>query len=174
MDELRYPTGRFKAPVEYTPAKRREYIEIVAATPAKLRDAVKGLKDGQLDTPYRPEGWTVRQVVHHVPDSHMNAYVRFRLGLTEDKPPVKPYDEAKWARLTDASTMPVEPSLKLVEALHERWVTLLRGMTEQDFSRTLIHPEHGERPLDYFLALYAWHGPHHAAQITRLRAREGW
>ena len=126
------------------------------------------------DKRYREGGWTVRQVVHHFPDSHMNSYVRFRLALTEDTPTIKPYDEARWAALPDATTMPPEPSLALLESLHARWITLLRAMSDADFSRKLNHPEWGELPLDFFLALYAWHGAHHVAQITKLRERMGW
>lgn len=174
MDELRYPTGRFKRPTAYDQRQRLEHIETIAATPARLREAVRGLDDTQLDTTYRPDGWTVRQVVHHVPDSHMNSYVRFRLALTEDTPAIKPYHEDRWAELADAKRMPVEPSLTLLESLHERWVMLLRSMRPEDFARTLAHPEHGVLPLDFFLALYAWHGPHHVAQITKLRERAGW
>lgn len=174
MEELRYPTGRFQRPSEYGERQRREYIATIAETPARLRDAVRGLDDTQLDTRYRPDGWTVRQIAHHLPDSHMNSYVRFRLALTEDTPTIKPYFEDRWAELHDARTSPVEPSLRMVEGLHERWVALLRSMTPGDFSRTLMHPEHGERSLDFFLALYAWHGPHHVAQITGLRQRMGW
>lgn len=174
MDELRFPTGRFTPPATYDPERRRQLIDVIAETPARLRAAVRGLNDKQLDTPYRPDGWTVRQVVHHLPDSHLNSYVRFKLALTEDTPTIKPYDEARWAELHDAVTMPVEPSLTLLESLHARWVSLLRSMTEADFARTLKHPEHGERPLDHFLALYAWHGPHHVAQISNLRARMRW
>lgn len=174
MEELRYPTGRFQRPTEYGDRQRREYIDTIASTPARMREAVQGLVDAQLDTPYRPDGWTVRQIVHHVPDSHMNSYVRFRLALTEDTPTIKPYLEARWAELPDARTMPVAPSLELLDGLHQRWVTLLRAMSPADFSRTLDHPEHGILPLDFFLALYAYHGPHHVAQITGLRKRMGW
>lgn len=174
MEELRFPTGRFKRPTEYDDRQRVQHIATLASTPGRLRDAVRGLDDAQLDTPYRAGGWTVRQVVHHVPDSHMNSYVRFRLALTEDTPTIKPYFEDRWAELPDAKAMPVEPSLILLESLHERWVSLLRSMRPDDFARTLSHPEHGVLPLDFFLALYAWHGPHHVAQITALRDRMGW
>ncbi len=173
--DLRFPVGKFQRPTApLTESQRREFIEAIAATPARLSDAVKGLKPGQLDTRYRPEGWTVRQVVHHVPDSHMNAYTRFKLALTEDLPLIKPYDEAKWAELGDAKTA-IEPSLALLENLHKRWVLLLRSLGPAEWSRKFRHPEH-EKPmsLDDSLALYAWHGKHHVAHITSLREREGW
>ena len=170
----RYPIGKFEMPTAVTPERRRQAIEEIASTPAKMRVAVKGLSDGQLDTPYREGGWTVRQVVHHVPDSHLNAYVRFRLALTEDQPTIKPYDEKKWAELQDARCMPVEPSLLLLEGLHRRWVALLRSMSDRDFARTLNHPESGVLQLDTYLAVYGWHCRHHAAHITGLRQRMGW
>src|SRR5262249_755535 len=128
----------------------------------------------QLDTPYREGGWTVRQVVHHVPDSHMNAYVRWRLALTEKEPTIKPYAEAEWAKLEDASQAPVEVSLQLMESLHERWVRLVKSLKTEDFSRTLRHPDHGVRTLDWMLFLYSWHGKHHIAHITELRKQKGW
>ena len=175
-DSLSYPTGRFhrpKRPLETT--ERRQMIDTIAHTPDAVRAAVRGLSDQQLDTPYRSGGWTVRQVVHHVPDSHMNAYVRFKLALTEDVPTIKPYDEAEWAKLSDVRDTPVETSLTLLAALHERWVRLLRAMTPDDFGRTLDHPEwDAPLTLDAVLALYAWHGPHHTAHITNLRQRMGW
>ena len=172
--DLAYPIGRFdfNAPV---PAEARPgLIDDIAAAPALVRKAIEGLDDRQLDTPYRPGGWTVRQVAHHLPDSHMNSYVRFRLALTEDEPTIKPYDEAKWAELTDARTMPTASSLALLENLHTRWVELLRAMTEADFRRAFRHPERGLVRLDTNLALYSWHGRHHTAQITGLRQRMGW
>jgi uncharacterized damage-inducible protein DinB len=140
-----------------------------------LRAAVTGLTDAQLDTPYRPGGWTVRQVVHHVPDSHMNAYTRFKLALTEDVPTIKPYDEAKWAELDDSKSKMVEHSLALLEALHARWVFLLERLKPADFDRKLNHPEwDAPMTLDMLLALYAWHGKHHVAHVTELRKRSGW
>lgn len=174
--DLRYPVGKFQRPTQtLSPSERRAAIAAIAEAPSRLRQAVKGLDDTQLDTPYRPGGWTVRQVVHHVPDSHLNAYSRFKLALTEDTPTIKPYDEAKWAELDDGKSTLVEESLTLLEALHKRWVYLLERMTPSDFGRMLDHPE-WEKPgsLDVMLALYAWHGKHHAAQITELRRREGW
>jgi uncharacterized damage-inducible protein DinB len=150
-------------------------ISTIARTPDDMRSAVAGLTPDQLDTPYRPEGWTVRQVVHHVPDSHLNAYTRFKLALTEDTPTIKPYDEARWAELSDSHDTPIETSLALLAALHDRWVRLLRAMKADDFLRRLNHPE-WEAPLslDAMLALYAWHGPHHVGHITSLRRRMGW
>ena len=175
-DSLRYPTGRFQRPKRpLETAERRQMIDAIARAPDDLRGAVHGLSDSQLETPYRPEGWTVRQVVHHVPDSHMNAYVRFKLALTEDVPTIKPYDEAEWAKLSDVRDTPIETSLTLLAALHDRWVPLLRAMTPADFGRQLNHPD-WETPLslDTVLALYAWHGAHHTAHITNLRQRMGW
>lgn len=170
----RYPIGNYVPPQDVTPALRRQAIDAIAETPPKLRAAIKGLSDAQLDTPYRQGGWTVRQVAHHVPDSHLNAYVRFRLALTEEQPTIKPYDEARWAELTDAKSAPVEVSLALLEPLHDRWVRLLRSMSATDFARTFTHPEHGLRTLDWMLFLYAWHGRHHTAHITELRKQRGW
>src|SRR5579884_1149567 len=141
--DLRFPVGRFDPHPAISEQQRREWIAEIAAAPARFREAVSGLNDSQLDTPYRPEGWTVRQVVHHVADSHMNSYVRFRLALTEDEPTIKPYDEARWARLADAATMPPDASLELLDALHRRWVALLRSFTPADFARTFRHPELG-------------------------------
>jgi len=170
----RYPIGKFVPPQVMTPGVRQEMIEIVAATPAKVREAVAGLNSAQLDVPYREGGWTVKQVVHHLADSHLNAYTRFKLALTEDNPMVKPYDETAWAELADSVTTPVETSVVLLETLHTRWVNLLRSMSEADFHKTYRHPDYGARTLDQLLALYAWHGPHHVAHITELRKRMGW
>ncbi|MDE3128267.1 MAG: putative metal-dependent hydrolase, partial [Gemmatimonadota bacterium] len=157
-------------------AERAAFIETVAGTPAALREAVHGLDDTQLDTPYRPDGWTVRQLVHHLPDSHLNSYVRFKLALTEQEPTIKPYDEKGWAELPDGRSPLVAESLALLDALHARWVYLLRAMTPAEFARTLVHPERPGAPmtLNMMLALYAWHGRHHVAHITALRDREGW
>lgn len=173
--DLRYPVGKFVRPNSLRPAERAIAIEAIARTPAAMRAAVSGLTDAQLDTPYRPGGWTVRQVVHHVPDSHMNAYTRFKLALTEDVPTIKPYDEAKWAELEDGKSKLVEHSLTLLDALHARWVFLLERLKPSDFERKVNHPE-WETPmsLDALLALYAWHGKHHVAHITSLRERNGW
>jgi hypothetical protein len=149
-------------------------MDEIEQAPARLRAVVAGLSDAQLDTPYRPVGWTVRQVVHHVPDSHLNSYVRFRLALTEKEPTIKPYDESRWAELTDARTAPIEISLALLESLHARWTLLLHSLKPEDFSREFRHPELGTVSLDKNLALYAWHGRHHVAHIASLRERMGW
>ncbi len=170
----RFPVGKYQMPAEVSAAKRAEAIREISATPQNLRAAVKGLTDAQLDTPYREGGWTVRQVVHHVADSHMNAYIRWRLALTETEPTIKPYEEGAWAKLEDAAHSPVEVSLKLIEPLHERWIELLGSLQESDFARTFRHPEHGVKTLDWMLFLYAWHGNHHTAHITELRKQKGW
>ena len=173
-DALRFPTGRFHRPQSLDAAGRAKAIESIATTPARLRDAVRELTPEQIETPYRPGGWTVRQVAHHLPDSHLNALFRFKLALTEDEPTIKPYDEAAWAELADVRVVPIEVSVVLLEAAHERWLAILRAMTTRDFERTLIHPETGLQRLDQMLALYAWHGPHHVAHVTALRERMGW
>jgi uncharacterized damage-inducible protein DinB len=172
--DLRYPIRKFEWEGELTEEKRRQYIEDIAETPGKLRAAVAGLSETQLDAPYRDGGWTVRQVVHHLADSHMQAYARFKLALTEDEPTVKPYDEKRWAELVDAKTAPVETSLTLLESLHGRRVMLLRSMRSEHFKRKLQHPELGELTLEKYLAMYAWHGPHHVAHITGLQEQVGW
>jgi len=172
--DLRYPVGPFRRPESLDDAQRRRAIDAIAATPADLRAAVADLSDAQLDTPYRPGGWTVRQLTHHVPDSHLNAYVRFKLALTEDEPTIKPYEEARWAELPDTRDTPIETSLVLLERLHDRWVRLLRSMSAEQFARRLRHPESGIQRLDQVLALYEWHGRHHVAHVTSLRARKGW
>jgi DinB superfamily len=167
--DLRYPIGKFQPVQNVTDEQRRTFIEAIAEAPAKLRSAVAGLKDRQLDTPYRPGGWTVRQVVHHVPDSHLNAYVRLKLALTEDEPMVKTYEEARWAELGDVSSTPIETSLALLENLHKRWVVLLRSLAPSDWGRKWRHPEWGLVTVDFLVAQYAWHGRHHVAHITTLR-----
>jgi uncharacterized damage-inducible protein DinB len=173
--DLRYPIGKFHRHGELTEDLRHRYIDDIERLPGRLREAVKGLTPAQLDTPYRPGGWTVRQLVHHIADSHMNAYVRLKLALTEDAPLIKPYLEAKWAELHDSKTLPVDVSLNLLDSLHQRWVDVLRSMKPAEFSRTMRHPEWTEpMSLDDGLALYAWHGKHHVAHITELRRREGW
>jgi uncharacterized damage-inducible protein DinB len=174
MDDLRYPVGKFALEGEITPERREEWLRQVDETPARLRAAVQGLSDAHLDTPYRPGGWTVRQVIHHVADSHLNAYVRFKLGLTEEVPAIKTYDEARWAELPDTRNTPPEVSLALLDTLHRRWMVLLRALRDAEWARTLRHPEWGEMSLEKTLALYAWHGRHHVAHITRLRDRMGW
>ncbi len=173
-DDLRYPIGKVNKPAVVTDAHRQQWVDEIAAAPAALRAAVDGLSDEQLDTPYRPDGWTVRQVMHHVPDSHLNAYVRFRWALTEDDPPIKAYDEKAWAELPDARTAAIDVSLALLDAVHARWLLLLRSLTAADCARPIQHPEYGPMTVDDLLAMYAWHGRHHAAHITALRARMGW
>jgi uncharacterized damage-inducible protein DinB len=168
--DLRYPIGEFQPVDNITDIQRRALIDAIAETPKKLKAAIAGLDERQLDTPYRPGGWTVRQVVHHLPDSHMNSYVRFKLALTEDEPTIKPYDEARWAELADAKA-PVELSLLLLENLHKRWVLLLNSFAPSDWQRKFRHPERGTVTLENNLQLYAWHGLHHVAQITGLRQR---
>jgi len=171
--DLRYPIGKFSFPQSITADQRRKWIADIGEAPARMRAAVAGLSAAQLDTPYRDGGWTVRQVVHHVPDSHMNAYVRFKLALTENEPVIKPYEEAEWAKLAD-SAGPIEGSLNMLESLHERWVRLLESMDENAWQRTFRHPALGVVRLEQNLALYAWHGKHHVAHITALRERMGW
>lgn len=173
-DDLRYPIGKFAPPATFSSEWRRQAIEIIADTPNRIRDAVRGLTTEQLSTPYRSDGWTVRQVVHHVPDSHLNAYIRLKLALTEDTPTIKPYEEGLWAELPDSETVPIDVSLSLLEAVHVRWIALLRSMKEGDFDRKYNHPETGQHTLNYLLSLYAWHGPHHTAHITGLRHRMAW
>lgn len=163
--DLRFPIGRFKFPESVSAEERVGMLSRMAAAPARLRTLATGLSEAQLQTPYREGGWTVRQVIHHLPDSHMNSYVRFKLALTEDEPVIKPYDEAAWANLGDTAGTPVETSLTLLEALHTRWVTLLRGLTDAEWKRTMRHPVNGLLRLDQVLALYAWHGDHHIAHI---------
>ena len=172
-DDLRFPLGKFDKSAEITREIRRHYILTVKELPEKIKEAVSGLTAVQLDTPYRPGGWTVRQTIHHVADSHLNSLCRFKLALTEDKPTIRPYAEDLWAELADSS-LPVEVSLQLVEAVHTRWAALLDSMTDADFQRELIHPDSGEWTLEKMLALYEWHGRHHTAHISRLRERNGW
>ncbi|MGD1098503.1 MAG: YfiT family bacillithiol transferase [Bryobacteraceae bacterium] len=175
METLRYPIGKFSFPKSSsTSQERRPWIDDIGAAPAKMSAAVAGLTAEQLDTPYRPEGWTVRRLVHHVPDSHLNAYTRFKLALTEDEPTIKPYDEAAWAQLADTATTPVEVSLAMLQALHQRWVCLLESLSDQQFARQYRHPAIGIMRLDHTLAMYAWHSRHHVAHITALRERMAW
>ena len=174
MNDPRYPIGRFQQVARPTQHERQAFIDTIAATPQLLRAAISGLDATQLDTPYREGGWTVRQVVHHVPDSHLNAYVRLKLALTEDEPTIKPYAEAKWAELADSRETPPEISLTLLEALHSRFVTVLRSLGDADFARTFRHPEHGAVTIDWLVQLYAWHGRHHTGHITALREAKGW
>ena len=171
--DLRYPVGTMVRVPDPTADEREQYIREIEACPARLREAVAGLSDEQLDTPYRPGGWTVRQVAHHLPDSHLNSYIRFKLGLTEDEPTIKTYEEGRWAELAD-SRGPVAGSLTLLESLHERWVRLLRAMTDEDYARNISHPEWGRLSLGEMLSMYDWHCRHHVAHITSLRERMGW
>jgi hypothetical protein len=174
MDDLRFPIGKFHYEGPPSEERRQKLIGEIAHTPAALRAAVEGLSEAQLETPYREGGWTVRQVVHHVPDSHMNAYVRFKLALTEDEPTIKPYAEDRWAELADTDSTSIETSLVLLESLHERWVRLLRSLEAADWKRQFRHPELGAVSLEKNLELYGWHGRHHVAHVTELRKRMGW
>ncbi|MBS1853238.1 MAG: bacillithiol transferase BstA [Acidobacteria bacterium] len=174
MNDPRYPVGKFAYDGPPSEAERNQYIAAIAETPAALRHALQGLSPQQLDTPYREGGWTVRQVAHHLPDSHVNAYIRFKLALTEDEPTIKPYAENLWAHLPDTQSTPVEVSLVLLESLHDRWVRLLRSLTAEQWKRTFRHPDLGVVPLEKNVALYAWHGRHHLAHITELRKHKGW
>ncbi len=172
--DLSYPIGKFDLNYETTPEARQQRLETIKKLPYAVTAAVSGLTDEQLDTPYRPGGWTVRQTVHHIADSHANSLIRFKLALTEDEPPtIKPYFEERWAELGD-SKIPVDVSLKMIEAIHTRWVALLESMSDEDFKKTFIHPETGVWPLEGALALYDWHSRHHTAHITHLRERKGW
>lgn len=174
LERLKYPIGRFAMPDRVEAEQRRAWIDAIAAQPAALREAVAGLSDTQLDTPYREGGWTLRQVAHHLPDSHLHAYCRTKYALTEDHPTVKPYDEGAWAKLADAK-LPVAPSLAILEHVHARWVVVLRALREADFARTWFHPEQGKTfTLDRLIGLYDWHGRHHIAHVTSLRARKSW
>ncbi|HWQ32322.1 MAG TPA: bacillithiol transferase BstA [Blastocatellia bacterium] len=174
MTDLRYPIGAYEPLTNSSAAQRHALIENIAALPQQLRAAVQGLSAAQLDTPYRPDGWTVRQVVHHVADSHLNSYIRFRWALTEEEPLIKAYDEKAWATLPDAGSAAPDVSLALLETLHARWVLLLSALTPEQFNRRLRHPEAGLLKLETMLGLYDWHGRHHVAHITSLRQRQGW
>lgn len=171
--DLAYPIGRFERPTSSTNADRAQRITNLAALPANLRGATRGLSDEQLDTPYRPAGWTVRQLVHHVADSHMNGYVRVKLALTEENPVIRPYDEKRWAELAD-SRLPIEVSLGILEGVHARLDALLRSLTPEQFARPFVHPDSGPQTLDVWVAMYDWHSRHHTAHVTMLRSREGW
>ena len=174
-DDPRYPIGKFAPPPAYDAALVPEQLAVIAALPATMRAAVSGLHDAQLDTPYREGGWTVRQVVHHVADSHMHAYMRTKHSLMEEVPTIKAYEEADWARLPDSRTLPVEPSLQILEGVHTRWGTILASLNAEDWEREYMHPEYKSLwPLWKVVALYTWHGRHHVAHITELRRREGW
>jgi hypothetical protein len=172
MTDLRYPVGTITYDADVTPGKRTAWIRQIEEAPQALRAAVNGLTESQIDTPYRPGGWTVRQLVHHVPDSHLNAYIRFKWTLTEDNPTIKAYNQDGWAGVADTRLTPVAVSLDLLTALHARWVVLLESLKDEDWARTLVHPENGPMTLDRLLQVYAWHGRHHVAHVTELRRRE--
>ena len=174
MSDPRYPIGKFTFDGSTTEAQRSSFIDDIERAPAALRAAIQSLSPQQIETPYRDGGWTVRQVVHHVPESHMNAYIRFKLALTEDEPTIKPYTEDRWAVTQDVQATPLEVSLALLDSLHDRWVRLLRSLKPADWKRTFRHPELGIVSLEKNLALYAWHGRHHVAHITELRKKMGW
>jgi len=169
MDDLRYPVGRFQPEQGSFESRLKDIDEL----PGRLRMAVAGLSDAQIDTPYRDGGWTVRQVVHHVADSHMNGLIRGKLALTEDSPTIKPYEEGEWAKLADAK-LPIDASLPLIDCVHERWAAVWRAMSEADFAKTFVHPDHGKCTLDWLLSMYSWHSRHHVAHIVNLRSRIGW
>lgn len=172
-EELSFPIGRFDRHAPITPEMRTSAIDAIAGLPKAIRAAVAGLRDQQLDTPYRPGGWTVRQLVHHVADSHMNGFIRAKLALTEDNPTIKPYEQDEWARLADMA-LPIDVSLNMLDGIHLRWATVWRAVTPGQLTRTFQHPEIGPLTLDQHLQLYAWHSRHHVAHITALRKREGW
>jgi uncharacterized damage-inducible protein DinB len=174
MEELKYPIGKY-IPLEYSDAQLREWINEIKQLPSILEEAVLNLDESQLETPYRPEGWTLKQLVHHVADSHMNAYMRFKLGLTEENPTIKPYDEAAWAELSDTKNLPINISLTILHAVHIRWTEVLKNISQEEWNRTVFHPEH-QRTMTLWnlLGMYAWHGKHHVAHVTQLRKRNNW
>ncbi|MDB5256419.1 MAG: metal-dependent hydrolase [Chitinophagaceae bacterium] len=175
LESLKFPIGKFEAPKILSPELLDGFIQDIETFPTRLKQAVDGLNDAQLDTPYRSDGWTIRQVVNHCADSHMNSLIRFKLALTEEEPTIKPYYEERWAELADSNTIPIEPALLLLEGLHQRWTVLLRSLSTEDLKRTFIHPEHGKRfRLDENIGVYAWHGNHHLAHITALKKSKGW
>ena len=174
MSDPRYPIGKFSFNGPLTAEQKQQCLNDIEQTPARLRAAVSGLSDQQLNTPYREGGWTVRQLAHHVPDSHMNAYIRFKLALTEDDPTIKPYMEDRWAELPESRQAPIDVSLALLDSLHQRWTLVLRNIADSDWKRTFRHPEMGPMTLEKTLALYSWHGRHHVAHVTSLREKMGW
>jgi hypothetical protein len=174
MSDPRFPLGKFHFDASPDAHQREQQIREIEQAPAAMRAAVQGLSGQQMNTPYRDGGWTVLQVVHHVPESHMNAYIRFKLALTEDEPTIKPYMEDRWAQLPDNESTPAEVSLLLLDTLHDRFARVLRGMKPEEWKRTFHHPELGVVSLERNLGLYAWHGRHHVAHITELRKRMGW
>jgi hypothetical protein len=171
--DLSYPVGRFDFQAVRTADTRRAAIDDIASLPAKMRQAVSGLTDARLDTPYRPGGWTVRQLVHHVADSHMNGFIRTKLALTEDNPTIKPYAQDAWAALPD-TRLPIELSLSILDAVHQRWATVIRSLNDSHFARTFVHPENGLMTIDTQIHQYGWHSRHHVAHVTGVRQREGW
>ncbi len=174
MEDLKYPIGKY-IPKEYTDAQLQEWINEIKLLPSVLEEAILNLDEAQMNTSYRPDGWTIRQVVHHLADSHANAYFRFKLALTEDNPVIKPYDEAAWAELADYKNLPENISTTMLQAVHIRWVEILKNMTREDWNRTFFHPEHQRTmTLWFILGMYVWHGKHHVAHITNLRARNNW
>ena len=174
-EKLKYPIGEFIAPEKISKEMLADFLLTIGSFPIKLKSEVENLTQTQLDTPYRPEGWTIRQVVNHCADSHMNSLIRFKLALTESNPTIKPYMEERWAELADSKTMPIEPALKILDGLHERWLVLLNSLTEKDYHKTFVHPQSGKQfKLDENLGLYAWHCKHHLAHITVLKAKMGW
>ena len=173
--DLRYPIGKFMEPAQIDAALIRSCIADIASFPERLKTEVEYLSEQQLDTPYRPDGWTTRQVVHHCADSHMNSWIRFKLTLTEDQPLIKPYSEDRWAELPDSKIMDIEPALMLLQALHAKWVFLLQSLSATDLKKVYVHPEHGTKySLEMAVTLYAWHCNHHLAHITNLKSRQGW
>ncbi len=174
MEDVRYPIGKYE-PQPFSPKQLEQWLIDIRFLPQHLENAVLNLDEHHLNTPYRPEGWTLRQVVHHVADSHANAYIRFKLGLTENNPTIKPYDENAWAKMNDTAVVPINVSLTLLHALHTRWMEVLKAIQSEEWERTVVHPEHGRQmTLWYLLGNYAWHGRHHTAHITSLRERMGW
>jgi uncharacterized damage-inducible protein DinB len=174
MSDPRYPIGEFKRQPDYSPEARLELIERLKTAPSSLRRAIQDLSDAQLETPYREGSWTVRQVAHHIPDSHLNAYTRVKLALTEDRPIIKPYDEEAWAQLEDTKRVPLEVSVALLEAVHTRWIAIFQSLSESQWKLEYLHPVNGAMSLEATLASYVWHGEHHIAQITALCQRQGW
>jgi uncharacterized damage-inducible protein DinB len=172
-EDLRFPIGKYDKDSEITPEQRKQFVKEIAELPDDLREAVKNLTGEQLDSPYRPGGWTARQVVHHVGDSHMNSLIRFKLALSEDNPTIRPYAEDLWAQTAEYK-MPVEVSLNLIDSIHQRWATLLDSLSDEDFARTINHPESGKWTLESLLGMYVWHGKHHMAHINNLKKRNGW
>ncbi|WP_114748912.1 YfiT family bacillithiol transferase [Pleomorphovibrio marinus] len=175
IEALKYPIGKFEKPTIISRNHLLKWIQDISSFPERLKNEVKLLTNEQLDTPYRPGGWRIRQVIHHCADSHMNSLTRLKLSLTEDQPIIKPYDEKRWAELSDAKDMPIEPSLKILEGIHERWTVLLHNLNENEYGRSFVHPENGQiLRVDETIGLYAWHCNHHLAHITTLKKRSHW